>query len=66
MTRPPITPTRITSRDNPRFKTLRQLAGDNTAYRKLGHVWLEGEHLCQAALARGVRLQSWVFSESGW
>ena len=66
MTRPPITPTRITSRDNPRFKTLRQLAGDNTAYRKLGQVWLEGEHLCQAALARGVRLQSWVFSESGW
>jgi len=66
MTHPPSTPRHITSRDNPRFKTLRQLAGDNTAYRKLGQVWLEGEHLCLAALSRGVRLQSWVFSASGW
>ena len=63
MTPPPITPKHIASRDNPRFKTWRQLAGDNTAYRKLGQVWLEGEHLCSAALARGVRLQSWVLSE---
>ena len=66
MTHPPNPPRHITSRDNPRFKTLRQLAGDNTAYRKLGQVWLEGEHLCLAALARGVRPQSWVFSASGW
>ena len=66
MTGPLITPRRIASRDNPRFKSLRQLAGDNTAYRKQGQVWLEGEHLCTAALARGVRLQSWFFSESGW
>lgn len=66
MTPPPITPKHIASRDNPRFKTWRQLVGDNTAYRKLGQVWLEGEHLCSAALARGVRLQSWVLSESGW
>jgi TrmH family RNA methyltransferase len=66
MTQPSSQPRRITSRDNPRFKTLRQLAGDNTAYRKLGQVWLEGEHLCSAALARGVRMQGWVFSESGW
>ena len=62
----PVTPRRLTSRDNPRFKALRQLAGDNTAYRRQGQVWLEGEHLCLAALARGVPLQSWVFSESGW
>ena len=61
-----MTPRHITSRDNPRFKTLRQLAGDNTAYRKLGQVWLEGEHLCSAALARGVLIREWVFSESGW
>lgn len=66
MTSPPISPRRITSRDNPHFKALRQLAADNTAYRKLGQVWVEGEHLCSAALARGVRLQTWVFSESGW
>jgi TrmH family RNA methyltransferase len=62
----PVTPRHITSRDNPRFKTLRQLAGDNTSYRKLGQVWLEGEHLCSAALARGVPIREWVLSESGW
>ena len=66
MSTAPITPRRITSRDNPRFKALRQLASDNTAYRRLGQVWLEGEHLCSAALVRGVSMQSWVFSESGW
>ena len=66
MSASPLTPRRISSRDNPRYKALRQLAGDNTAYRRLGQVWLEGEHLCSAALARGVRMQSWVLSDSGW
>ena len=66
MSTPAPVPRRITSRDNPRFKALRQLASDNTAYRRLGQVWLEGEHLCTAALDRGVSLQSWVMSETGW
>ena len=66
MSIPAPVPRRISSRDNPRFKALRQLASDNTAYRRLGQVWLEGEHLCSAALARGVPLQSWVMSETGW
>jgi TrmH family RNA methyltransferase len=59
-------PRRITSRDNPLVKTLRQLAQDNTAYRRLGKLWLEGEHLCLAARARGVPVQQWVFSDAGW
>lgn len=66
MSTPAVTPRHITSRDNPRFKSLRQLSGDNTAYRRQGLVWLEGEHLCSAARARGLSLQTWVFSESGW
>jgi TrmH family RNA methyltransferase len=66
MSMPLVTPRHITSRDNPRFKTMRQLSGDSTSYRKQGQVWLEGEHLCLAAQARGVRMQAWVFSESGW
>jgi TrmH family RNA methyltransferase len=66
MSTPASIPRRISSRDNPRFKALRQLASDNTAYRRLGQVWLEGEHLCTAALDRGVSLQSWVMSETGW
>lgn len=42
----------ITSRENPLVKRLRQLAQDPAAYRKQGQVWLEGDHLCRALLAR--------------
>ena len=38
----------ITSRDNPLVKDLRRLSQDSPAYRKLGRVWLEGDHLCPA------------------
>ena len=56
----------ITSRDNPLLKRLRMLAQDSTAYRKLGQVWLEGDHLCSALLARGLRPEVAVFTPSGW
>ncbi|MEJ8847399.1 RNA methyltransferase [Variovorax rhizosphaerae] len=56
----------ITSRDNPLLKDLRKLAQDPGAYRKLGKLWLEGDHLCRAALARGVRPAVAVFAESFW
>lgn len=56
----------IHSRDNPFVKDLRRLAQDSTAYRKQGRVWLEGDHLCRAALARGLRASVAVFSESFW
>ncbi len=59
-------PTAITSRDNPLLKRLRLLAQDNTAYRKQGQVWLEGDHLCRALLARGLRPSTAVFTESFW
>ncbi len=49
----------ITSRDNPLVKRLRVLSQDALAYRKQGQVWLEGDHLCRAMLARG-RLPSLV------
>ena len=45
----------ISSKDNPQFKQLRSLANDNTSYRHSRQVWLEGEHLCQAALDSGLR-----------
>jgi TrmH family RNA methyltransferase len=57
--------TAIQSRDNAFVKDLRRLAQDSTAYRKQGRVWLEGDHLCRAALARGLRPVA-VFSESFW
>lgn len=56
----------ITSRDNPLMKELRRLSQDSTAYRKSGRVWLEGDHLCRAALTRGVRPMQAVFAESLW
>ncbi len=59
-------PTAITSRDNPLLKRLRVLAQDNAAYRKQGQVWLEGDHLCRALLARGHRPVTAVFSETFW
>lgn len=59
-------PTAIRSRENPLVKELRQLARDNTAYRKSGRLWLEGDHLCRAALDQGLKPVMAVFSESFW
>jgi TrmH family RNA methyltransferase len=56
----------ITSRDNPLLKELRRVAQDNTAYRKAGRYWLEGDHLCSAALQRGQRPAVAVFTEEYW
>ena len=56
----------VTSRDNPLLKELRRLAQDSTAYRKAGRFWVEGDHLCRAALTRGWRPAVAVFSESFW
>lgn len=54
----------ISSRDNPQLKAWRRLAQDSTAYRKGGQFWLEGDHLCRAALQRGVRPLQVVLTES--
>ena len=56
--------THITSRCNPLLKELRKLSSEPTAYRKNGRVWLEGDHLCSAALTRGIKPSIAVFSES--
>jgi RNA methyltransferase, TrmH family len=59
-------PTHLHSRDNPLLKDLRKLAQDSTAYRKQGRVWLEGDHLCRAALQRGLKPTHAVFQASYW
>ena len=59
-------PQRISSRDNALLVRLRKLAQDPGGYRKLGEVWLEGDHLCAALLARGRRPVHSVVTESGW
>lgn len=54
----------ISSRANPWLKALRRLAHDSVAYRKQGQVWIEGEHLLDAAVASGRRLQTLVLAQS--
>jgi RNA methyltransferase, TrmH family len=57
-------PQYISSRDNALLKDLRRLAQDSHAYRKQGRVWLEGDHLCRAALQRGLQPAHAVFQAS--
>ena len=56
----------ITSRDNPLLMRLRKLAADPAAYRKLGAVWIEGEHLCSALVQRGGAALQAVITEEAW
>jgi RNA methyltransferase, TrmH family len=56
----------VTSRDNPLLVRLRKLASDPGAHRKLGEVWLEGDHLVSAFLQRGGRAPQAVITERGW
>lgn len=54
----------ITSRDNPLLQRVRKLTRDPVAYRKVGAIWLEGEHLCSALLNRGGHASQAVIAES--
>ena len=56
----------VTSRHNDLFKDLRKLLSEPTAYRKLGRVWLEGDHLCRALLARGRSPVRAIVTATGW
>ena len=66
MTESASKPVFVSSRDNPLLKELRKLAQDNTAYRKAGRFWIEGDHLCSAALQRGQLPAVAVYAESFW
>ena len=56
----------IQSRDNPLLSRVRRLAHDGSAYRKLGQVWLEGEHLAAALKARGRPAAQALVTASAW
>lgn len=58
--------TEISSRDNALVKELRRLSQESGMYRKMGHVWLEGDHLCRAALTRGLAPKVAIFAKSFW
>lgn len=55
---------RIESRGNPTLMRVRRLLDDPGAYRKIGRVWLEGEHLLQAAVERGYPLHEVLVASS--
>ncbi len=55
---------RITSRDNALLVRVRKLNAAPDAYRKLGSVWLEGEHLLSAAQVRGWRIDDALVAAS--
>ena len=56
----------IGSRDNPLWLRLRKLNADPGAYRKLGSVWIEGEHLCSAFVQHGLAAPQAVITEAAW
>ncbi len=55
---------RISSRDNPLFKELKQLAGSSQARRKEGRTLLDGVHLCQTYLQEVGMPRACVVSEA--
>jgi RNA methyltransferase, TrmH family len=57
---------RLSSRDNPLLVRVRKLTADPGAYRKLGELWLGGDHLCAAFAQRGGRARQAIVSTSGW
>ena len=59
-------PLHITSRDNPLLARLRKLSLDAGAYRKLGSIWLEGDHLARACVQRGHAVIQAIVTEEGW
>jgi TrmH family RNA methyltransferase len=56
----------ITSRDNPLLQRLRKLNEGGSSYRKVGKVWIEGQHLCAALRGRGLAAEQAVVSEQAW
>ena len=56
----------LSAHDNPLLVKLRKLARDPAAYRKLGALWIEGEHLCSALRQRGWRPTQAVLAESAF
>ena len=56
----------ITSRDNPALQRIRKLSQDASAYRKIGSIWLEGDHLARAALQRGHPITLAVITEAAY
>jgi TrmH family RNA methyltransferase len=58
-------PVLLESKANATFQSLKKLAHDNQAPKRQGRLWLEGDHLCHAALARGCKVERVVATVDG-
>jgi TrmH family RNA methyltransferase len=54
----------ISSKANPWFRKIKELSNDNKAYRDHQLVWIEGEHLCRAAINRDWKFADLVMHET--
>jgi TrmH family RNA methyltransferase len=58
-------PLLITSKANAGFQAYKKLAHENQSARQQARVWLEGDHLCRAAMERGFVAEAVVASQAG-
>jgi RNA methyltransferase, TrmH family len=56
----------ITSRDNAQLVRARKLLSDAAFARREGVCWMEGDHLCSAALARGLQPLQAFITDDAW
>ncbi len=56
----------ITSKDNAVLQRLRKLSQDGSAYRKLGSIWLEGDHMARACVQRSHPVNLAVLTEEAY
>ena len=59
-----VPPKHISSKDNAIYKRIRLALKDNTSYRGNQLVWIEGEHLCKAAVEHGLRFKELVLLDT--
>jgi TrmH family RNA methyltransferase len=59
-------PRHIRAHDNPLLARVRRLLQGGATYRRVGQVWLEGDHLCAALRARGGRAAQALLTEEAW
>jgi TrmH family RNA methyltransferase len=59
-------PRHIRAHDNPLLARVRRLLQGGATYRRVGQVWLEGDHLCAALRARGGHAAQALLTEEAW
>ena len=56
----------VSSPDNPVIRLVRKLSSTPTAYRQIGKVWIEGDHLCRSWVQHQGAVEMAVVSATAW